>query len=272
MSDKPLTWEEVVIWLRGRSDQATLVQNCFFDDPLIEAAKRYHQSTEWNEIRRFLPDTPGNALDIGAGRGISSYALTRDGWEVVALEPDSSSIVGAEAIRQLANVAGLSIKVEQCWGENLPFEDNTFDVVYGRQVLHHARDLRQLCKESARVLKANGIFIATREHVISKEAHRKTFLTNHPVHRLYGGENAYLLKDYIEAIRSAGISITHILNPYDSDINLFPETKSSLKRRMISNMPFPFPRLIPDILLSLMGSIDATPGRLYSFIGRKRYG
>jgi SAM-dependent methyltransferase len=269
MKDKRITWEESVVWLRAQPDQAELVRACFFDDPLIEAAERYYQSSEWREIRRFLPNSPGKALDLGAGRGISSYALARDGWDVVALEPDNSKIVGAGAIRQLAKESGLNIAVEQEWGEHLPFEDATFDVVHGRQVLHHAGDLGQLCLEAARVLKGDGVFMATREHVISKEAHLDIFLRNHPLHRFYGGEHAYLLVDYTTAISEAGISMTHILNPYDTDINLFPDTKFTLKKRIAKRISFPFPQYIPDFLLSYLGSIDATPGRLYSFIGRK---
>ena len=270
MKDRLLTWEESVIWLRGQPDKLELIRACFFDDPLIEVTERYYRSSEWQEIRNFLPDPPGKVLDLGAGRGISSYALARDGWDVVALEPDGSMIVGAGAIRSMAIEAGLPIKVEQSWGEELPFPEATFDVVYGRQVLHHAKNLKQLCCEAARVLKIGGIFIATREHVITKREHLNVFLEGHPLHRLYGGECAYLLNDYTDAIRNAGISITHILNPCNSDINLFPETKSSLKEKIAHKIFFPFPKMVPEILLSLIGSIDETPGRLYSFFGIKK--
>ena len=59
---------------------------CFFDDPLAAAAERYYRSSEWAAVRALLPPRPGLALDLGSGRGISAYALARDGWRVVALE------------------------------------------------------------------------------------------------------------------------------------------------------------------------------------------
>jgi SAM-dependent methyltransferase len=264
-----ITWEDAVVWLKQQPEQIGLVRSCFFDDPLTEAAERYYQSTEWQAVQRMLPRTPGKALDLGAGRGISSYALAKDGWDTTALEPDKSKIVGAGAIRSLASDAGLKIEVIERWGEKLPFADGTFDVVHGRQVLHHAKDLKQLCSEIGRVLKKGSFFIATREHVISKRGDLDSFLKSHPLHKLYGGENAYLLDEYLSAINQAGIRLTHILNPFQSDINLFPETIDSLKVMIAKKMKFPFARLIPYSLIGLAGGIYNVPGRLYTFAGVK---
>jgi SAM-dependent methyltransferase len=268
MSDKLSSWEEAVVWLRSQPDQVDLVRACFYDDPLREAAERYYASTEWQAIRALLAGKHGTALDLGAGRGISSYALARDGWQVSALEPDPSNVVGAGAIRALAQEAKLDIQVEQDWGESLPYPDATFDLVHGRQVLHHARNLKQLCCEAARVLKPGGIFIATREHVISGVKDLPVFLESHPLHKMYGGEHAYLLDEYLEAIRSSGLVLTKVLNPYQSDINLFPDTKAGLKKSLARRYHCPA-MLIPDFWLTRLGARNNEPGRLYSFVARK---
>jgi SAM-dependent methyltransferase len=261
------SWEEAVLWLRTQPDQHQLVRACFFDAPLLEAAERYYASAEWIAVRRILAGKHGAALDLGAGRGISSYALARDGWQVSALEPDPSEVVGAGAIRALAREAGLGIRIEQEWGESLPFPDSSFDLVHGRQVLHHAKDLQQLCAEVARVLKPGGLFIATREHVISRAEDLPEFLASHPLHKLYGGEHAYLLDEYLHAIRAGGIVLTKVLNPYESDINLYPDTVTDLKRRLSKRIYLP-PAIIPDVLLAALGALSRVPGRLYTFIGR----
>lgn len=268
MSDKLSTWEEAVIWLRSQPDQAELVRACFYDDPLRVAAERYYGSTEWRAIRTLLAGKKGYALDLGAGRGISAYALARDGWRVSALEPDASDVVGAGAIRALAQGANLDIRVEQKWGESLPYPDATFDLVHGRQVLHHARDLKQLCREAARVLKPGGLFIATREHVISRKEDLPEFLASHPLHKMYGGENAYLLDEYLDAIRGGGLMLSKVMNPCQSDINLFPDTTKGLKKILARRYHFPA-MLVPDFLLTRLGERNQSPGRLYSFVGRK---
>ncbi len=282
MPDK--TWEEAVSWLRQQSDQQELVHACYYDDPLHEAAQRFAYSTEWIALRRWLPAPPGTALDLGAGRGISSYALARDGWRVKALEPNPSELVGAGAIRALAAETGLLIETVEDYGEKLPFKDASFDLVYGRQVLHHAHDLNSFCCEAARVLKPGGLFIATREHVISQRADLPIFLDNHPLHKLYGGENAFLLDDYLSALRKAGLRIESVLGSYDSPINYFPLTERQVRARcalligrrigywlafMLTSPRHPLgPRLVTFVARRLSDA-DQTPGRLVSFVARK---
>ena len=222
---------------------------------------------ERSEATNWIPR--GQALDIGAGRGISAYALARDGWQTIALEPDASLEVGAGAIRQLASETGVTINIVEESGEELPFESNSFDLVHCRQVLHHSRDLRLFCREAGRVLKFNGIFIATREHVLSRREDLQAFLDSHPLHFLYGGESAYLLEEYTSAIEAAGIEIIKVLNPLESDINLFPQSKIGLKAEFARRRFLPFPSLIPDWLLSWRGDRLNSPGRLYSFLGKK---
>jgi len=235
-------------------------------------------------VKRLLPRKPGHALDLGAGRGISSYALARDGWQVTALEPDPSRLVGAGAIRALAEQGRLSITVSEEYGEKLPFPDESFEVVYGRQVLHHAYDLPALCREAARVLKPGGRFIATREHVISKPADLQVFLDSHPLQKFYGGENAFLLSDYTAAISRAGLRLVAVFGPLESVINYFPATHQqrrdyclqSVYRRLgrrvgsaLGSERHPLGRWLVAWLARRYSRLDSTPGRLYSFVAEK---
>ena len=270
-----MTWEEAVQWLRVQPDQQELVKSCYYDDPLVIAVERFSSSPEWQAVQQLLqPYLPGDVLDLGAGRGISSYAFAQSGSNVTALEPDSSQIVGAGAIRALVQQTQLPIQIVQEYGETLPFPDHTFDVVYGRAVLHHARDLKQLCQESARVLKPGGAFLATREHVISHKADLPRFFEAHSLHRYYGGENAFLLAEYTTAIEQAGLQLQQVIAPYDSVINhgtpqdLQSNLKQSLSRFFGSGLTEPLAAQ-PFVQALYRWRLAHVPGRLYSFLAVK---
>jgi SAM-dependent methyltransferase len=275
------SWEQAVRWLRAQPDKTELVLAAYYDDPLGAAAERYHSSEEWSALRGHLPASRGTALDVGAGRGIASYALAKDGFNVIALEPDPSALVGAAAIKGLANELNLPIRVVEEVSEKLPFEDGAFDVVFARAVLHHTQDLEVACREFFRVIKPGGLFIAIREHVISREEDLESFFKAHPLHSLYGGENAYLLSKYKDAIRSAGFALNQVYSPLESPINYAPQTLNVLRdeiaARATSKLPFArclvrfvlgLPWVWP-IVLPLLTYVDDRPGRLYSFLATR---
>ncbi|MCF8428877.1 MAG: class I SAM-dependent methyltransferase [Bacteroidia bacterium] len=274
-----MTWEEAVQELRSNPANKQAILDNYFDADVEIANERFARSEEFTELLKYIPKHAKTILDIGAGRGMATYGFAKNGLLATALEPDSSNDVGAGAIRNLALKHNLPITVVETFGESLPFDDHSFDVVYVRQVLHHANDLAKFCKEVQRVLKPNGVFIATREHVLSNEQDLQTFLNNHPLHHLYGGEHAFTLAFYCKCIEESGMKLTKIIHPYESVINFAPLSKNemrdnfaksiskltgmSLAKFIVSN------NFIYKKLVDIKASKDNTPGRVYSFIASK---
>ena len=262
--------------LVAEPDQRDLVRAAYLDPPLDAAARRYHASPEWQAIHAFLPSVPGTALDLGAGNGIASHALARDGWVVMALEPDPSLTVGAGAIRALAASNSLAITVLDAEGEAIPLPDGSVDLVFARQVLHHARDLPRLCREVARVLRPGGTLLALRDHVVASDRQLKAFLASHPLHRYYGGEHAYRREQYLRAIRGAGLQVTHVLGSFDSVINYAPHTPESLVEELRRRLPGGWMLARPldsarafRLMCRTLSLLDRRAGRLLSVIARR---
>jgi SAM-dependent methyltransferase len=274
------SWEDAVRWLCSQPGNEALVRDAYYDDPLLDAAERYWLSSEWAAVRTEIGSRSGRALDVGAGRGIASYALARDGFDVVALEPDPSAVVGADAIRALAAETSLPITVEQRLSETLPFADRSFDVVFCRAVLHHIGDLPAAMREFNRILKPGGIFCAIREHVLSTEADLPAFLDGHPLHHRYGGENAFRSEVYERAIRQAGFPAIRVIRSLESPINFGPQSAADVHRQIVERVvPFAAARPLGEAMLNLPGvgtgvrallsRADRRPGRHHSFIAEK---
>jgi ubiquinone/menaquinone biosynthesis C-methylase UbiE len=193
------------------------------------------------------------------------------------LDPDSSDVVGRGAIAFVKKIENLSeIELFDGYGENLPFKDNSFDVVYVRQGLHHAQNLNTMLAEIYRVLKKGGVVLAVREHVVDnyKES-LQNFLNNQIDHQLYGGENAFIIEDYCSAFRLAGFKLKKLWDEYDTIINIYPDSCENLIRRQFENSRlkkilhlFLSQKIITSIFLKRLTRISF-PGRLNSFLAKK---
>ncbi len=111
-----------------------------------------------SKVRKALGSEPRRferTLEIGAGTGYFTLNLMRAGLIGEATCSDISPGM-LSTLSDNAQRLGLDVRTEPADAEHLPFEDESFDLVFGHAVLHHIPDLAQAFSEFERVLAPGG--------------------------------------------------------------------------------------------------------------------
>jgi SAM-dependent methyltransferase len=104
------------------------------------------------------PERFERALEIGAGTGYFTLNMMRA--EMIGqatctdISPGMLATLSANAGR-----LGLKVQTKAADAEELPFADESFDLVFGHAVLHHIPDLERAFGEFARVLAPGGTIV-----------------------------------------------------------------------------------------------------------------
>jgi ubiquinone/menaquinone biosynthesis C-methylase UbiE len=99
--------------------------------------------------------TFGDGLEIGSGTGYFSLNLMQLG----VVERLTATDISPGMLDRLSGTAadlGLEVRTQVTEAEELPFEDESFDLVFGHAVLHHIPDLDRAFAEFRRVLRPGG--------------------------------------------------------------------------------------------------------------------
>jgi len=98
----------------------------------------------------------GDGLEIGSGTGYFSLNLLQLG----VIERLTATDISPGMLTRLSNTAAaldLEVETVATEAEHLPFEDESFDLVFGHAVLHHIPDLERAFSEFRRVLRPGGM-------------------------------------------------------------------------------------------------------------------
>jgi ubiquinone/menaquinone biosynthesis C-methylase UbiE len=114
------------------------------------------------KLRKALGELPaepfGDSLEIGAGTGYFTLNLLQAGL----IERATATDISPGMLKRLevnAGELGVEVVTRPAEAEELPFDDESFDLVLGHAVLHHIPDLDRGFAEFGRVLRPGGTIV-----------------------------------------------------------------------------------------------------------------
>jgi len=159
---------------------------------IAEAADRFYSA-----LRELHLTGKEKILELGACFSYASSKFAQRGCSVVALD-----------ISDYLKVSKLLIKnayYDRVFSDmhDIPFQDNTFDLVFGAAVLHHSNDLQAAFSEIRRVLKPGG------KVMLINEPSRGIFEKIHPVFKEMEnkgyGDISYTIPQWRKGARKGGL-------------------------------------------------------------------
>jgi ubiquinone/menaquinone biosynthesis C-methylase UbiE len=117
---------------------------------------RYEVEPFIHSIAQFTRYRSKKVLEIGVGVGTDHLQWARAGVDLFGIDLTHASI---EITERHLEMYGFKSNLKRVDAEILPFEDNSFEVVYSWGVIHHSENPQAIVNEIKRVLKPNGVFV-----------------------------------------------------------------------------------------------------------------
>jgi ubiquinone/menaquinone biosynthesis C-methylase UbiE len=134
--------------------------------PAYDRMSRSSEEAGLGEMRRgLLADAAGHVLEIGAGTGVNLPYYGERVESLVLTDPEPPML---RRLQRAANEHRPDARVLEAPAEELPFEDDSFDVLVSTLVLCGVDDQSRALSEARRVLRPGGRLLFL-EHVRAKD-------------------------------------------------------------------------------------------------------
>jgi len=114
---------------------------------------RYQLEPHIFEFAQFQASQGLRVLEVGVGMGADYLEWLKAGAHATGVDLSAASL---EKARGRCEQAGFEPDLRLADAEQLPFPDNSFDVVYSYGVMHHSPNTQECVLEALRVLKPGG--------------------------------------------------------------------------------------------------------------------
>jgi ubiquinone/menaquinone biosynthesis C-methylase UbiE len=143
-----------------------LLKNQYKDSSNLDSRIRIHDMFSTNKkdwhlwlFEQYSIPENSSILELGCGNGVfwakNKHRIPSD-WNIILSDFSSGMLQDAQN-----NLRGFpNIQYKQIDAQDIPFEDNHFDVVIANHMLYHVPDRNKAFKEVRRILKSEGVFYA----------------------------------------------------------------------------------------------------------------
>jgi len=153
------------------------------------------------------PQADWVALDIATGGGHTALKFSAHVKHVTATDLTARMLEKAEAfITEDNGVTNVDFK--QADAENLPFDDEQFDLVTCRIAPHHFPNVSQFVTECARVLKSGGMLLV-QDHVLPDDDESARYVDSFETLRDPSHNRAFTEKEWKTMFADAGVTVEH---------------------------------------------------------------
>ncbi|PSM18210.1 hypothetical protein C7T96_10085 [Nitratireductor sp. StC3] len=186
--------------------------------------ERLHSATavdkaraEADDVERFFRFFPAHdlrslmagksVLDFGSGYGGRTVRYGKFASRVCGIEPVEAHI---DAGKEFANQEGATnVEFKLCGDYDIPYDDNTFDMVVTFDVLEHVADPRKSLAEIYRVLKPDGTVFAVFPLYRGMFAHHLDYITLAPaIHILFDPRRVMRVVNGLLDTKYADVEVT----------------------------------------------------------------
>jgi ubiquinone/menaquinone biosynthesis C-methylase UbiE len=117
---------------------------------------RYAHEPFIHSVAQFTRYHGKKVLEVGVGAGTDHLQWARAGADCYGVDLTDTAV---KLTQQRLKVYGLHSQVQRLDAEQLPFQGETFDLVYSWGVIHHSEKPERMIGEIHRVLKPGGQFV-----------------------------------------------------------------------------------------------------------------
>jgi ubiquinone/menaquinone biosynthesis C-methylase UbiE len=189
-------------------------------------------------VQAVHPQPGARVLDVATGPGYVAAAFAEAGCEVVGLDLTPAPLVLAEQMRETRGLSNLLF--QQGNAEQLPFAEQSFDIVVSRYALHHCEDPKQVLSEMARVCRSQGT-VVIQDLIVSEFPARATYQNHFEQLRDISHARALPLSEILSLFTACSLEgeqiitdcLTQVLETWLTNAHTPPE-RAALVRELIA--------------------------------------